>query len=210
MRTNLLLAVFLAVAPSISAQSERPWMLDDATRVAKRFDPELAAQRAAASESCRVSGCVGRIVVEGKRNPELIMPWELMDRVPDAYHPDPIWSDHYRSLWSPRVGISHTATFWDQLYEAAKEYIDTAREIALLRVQWSAAHEADRPAIQKQINEREHTMCWRRADALVNARLALGRCAFDRFLYQAIAPDLRVSSSDETAATTLWVEGGCW
>jgi hypothetical protein len=210
MRIALLAAVFFAVALPSSAQTEVPWLLDDATRVARRFDPKLAAERAAASESCRVNGCVGKVIVEGKLNPELMMPWELMSRVPDAYHPDPIWLDHHRSLWSPRVGISVTAAFWDQLYEAAKEYIDTAREIALLRGQLEAAHEAERPAIARQIQDRERTMCWRRADALSNARLAFGRCAFDRFLYQAIAPDLHVGSSDETAASTLWVEGGCW
>jgi hypothetical protein len=210
MRTILLFAVFLAVAPAISAQTEHPWMLDDETRVARRFNPELAAERAAVAERCRVNGCVGRIVVEGKRNPELLMPWELMSRIPDAYHPDPIWVEHHRHLWAPRVGISPTGMFWDQLYKAAEEYIATAREIAGLRAQWSAAHEADRPAIETQITEREHTMCWRRADALANARLAFGRCAFDRFLYEAVAPDLHVSSSNETAASTLWVEGGCW
>jgi hypothetical protein len=210
MRTPLLLAVLVAVAPPISGQSEPAWMLDDAARVARRFDPDLAAERGAASESCRVTGCVGRVIVEGKRNPELIMPWELMDHVPDAYHPDPIWFGHHRSLWSPRIGIKTNSLFWDQLYEATKEYIDTAREIALLRAQWTAAQDVDRPAIEKQLGERERTMCWRRADALANARLVFGRCAFDRFLYEAIAPGLNVSSRNETAASTLWVEGGCW
>lgn len=185
-------------------------MIDDATRVARRFDPDLAAERAAASEFCRVNRCDGKVIVDGKQNPELIMPWELMARVPDAYHPDPIWFEHHRSLWAPRVGISPTATFWDQLYEAAKEYVDTAREIELLLRQLNATPEVDRPPIAEQIRERERTMCWRRAEALANARLVFGRCAFDRFLYQAIAPDLHVSSRAETAASTLWVEGGCW
>jgi hypothetical protein len=210
MRTILLLAVFLAVAPAVPGQSVAPWMIDDAMRVARRFDPDMAAERAAASESCRVNGCNGRIIVEGKHNPELIMPWELMSRVPDAYHPDPVWVEHHRNLWAPRVGISPAAGFWDELYEAAKEYIDTAHQVQLLRMQLNAADEADHAAIVTQIRELERTMCWRRADALANARLRFGRCAFDRFLYEAVAPDLQVGSRSETAETTLRIERGCW
>lgn len=210
MRTVLLLAAFLAVAPPVSAQPERPWALDDATRVARRFSPTLAAERAAASESCRTYGCVGRIVVEGKRNPELLMPGELMDEIPFAYHPDPIWLEHHRNAWSSLSGLASSPTFWDQLYESAKEFIDTGRNIASLRARWGAAHEVDRPAIEQQIAELDRTMCWKRADALASARLVFGRCSFDRFLYEAIAPGKTVGSSGETAETTLWVERGCW
>jgi hypothetical protein len=207
MRTILLLAIFLA--RSISAQTEAPWLLDDETRVARRFDPELAAERAVAA-GCAMHGCYGRIVVEGQRNPELFMPWELMSHVSDAYHPDPDWVEVHRYVWSSRSELPASPAFWDQLYEAAKELIETDRRIFLLAAQMQVAHELDRPAIQKQITEVIGSRCWQRAEALATARLVFGRCAFDRFLYEAIAPGKFVAPEDQTAETMLSVGEGCW
>lgn len=204
----------LMAASTASAQTERvekPWLLDDATRIARRFDPVLAAERAALVGTCIGEPCARRVVVDGNRNPELILPWELMNALKDAFDPDPELARHYRSAYAYRSnGLVADDAFWERFGDIAKPWLEAVWEPPPpLTIPPEELDERQRAVTREAAKRRYRLLCAMRADALDVARAAFGRCAFDRFLYEAVAPGRVVSSYDETAESAAWVEGGC-
>jgi hypothetical protein len=207
----LLVVIAALTATAQTERVEKPWLLDDATRIARRFDPVLAAQRAAVYETCIKNGCVGQVVVDGDLHPELMLPWELMNGLRDAFDPNPEYADHFRNLYAHRsTGLVVDAAFWERFGALARPWLEAVWEpqppfdIPL--------DEIDHPRHAPRIEEgkrRQRFLCGLRADALAVARAAFGRCAFDRLLYEAVAPGRIVASRDETAESAAWMEGGC-
>ncbi len=190
---------------------EKPWLLDDATRIARRFDPVHAAQRAAVYETCIRNGCAGEVVVDGNVHPELILPWELMEALKDAFDPNPEYEDHYRNLYTYRsTSLVADQAFWARLREIFRPWLEVLREPQPpLLAPWDELDHPKHAATMEPLKRRSQRLCALRADALAVARAAFGRCAFDRFLYEAVAPNRLVSSRHETAETAAWIEGGC-
>ncbi len=214
-RTFIITLLTLAGAWTIGAEppdaAEKPWLLDDATRIARRFDPAHAAQRAAVYETCIRNGCEGKVVVDGNVHPELILPWELVNGLREAFDLDPEWADHHRRAFAQRSNaLVADEAFWVRLGEIFRPWLDALREPhAPLLVPWDELDDPKHAATMEPFRRRSQRLCSLRADALAAARAAFGRCPFDRFLYEAVAPGRVVSSRHETAESAAWIERGC-
>jgi hypothetical protein len=190
------------------------WRIDDRVRVARRFDPAAAAARLQVAVAERASSADAETdVVIGRHNPELIMPWELMNNLPAAYSDDAATRAKYRSKWSD--GTRHLGDdFWMRLHAVAGAFIDADNRRVALERDRQLATGAARDDLDRRIREVNRSLCGLRADALAAARSTFGPESFDAFLYEVIAPgevirQTRSASPRSAAELFLWVEGGC-
>jgi hypothetical protein len=194
------------------------WSMDDRERAARRADAYAnAIRKAVAISEGRLAADDSTFVIDGIRNPELLMPTELMSCLPAAYNPDPVLSKH-REKWDARGAAQYLGDDpWNRLYSVARDYIDADIELYRLGVQIKNATGEARESLQKRQEQLQegNRLCRLRADVLAAARKAFGRENFYKFLYQVIAPDMftRTSTSSQDgsglASNLLWVEGGC-
>jgi hypothetical protein len=190
--------------------------LDNRERAARRADVQAnSVRRAIAISEGRIQAGDDTFIVDGSRNPELLMPTELMHSLPAAFNPDPSLRK-YREKWDVRGASQYLGEDpWPRLYAVAREYIDAEIEVHRLGMQIRRATVAERDSLQKQNDELQegNRLCRLRAEALSRARNAFGRETFDRFLYRVIAPDAfrrtSTSSAEAFAETLLWQDGGC-
>src|SRR5215212_2012653 len=192
-------AVFATLLFSaISARGdEKPswqWSIDD--RLEVRLAPASVRERFAArsefepkaSEQVRArvhSGDVvfNQFVIDGERNPELFLPWELMDSLLGAVGGDAEQQKAVRQSYSAslaRFGWSE-ASFWLDMdrfgaaYAAARDQsIDRQRQLL-------APGKVGASSSQREIAHLNRELCTSRAEALRAARLKFGPVVFDRF-----------------------------
>jgi len=197
--------------------NKRAWEWTREERIARRFDPSEARAR---KEDAVAQGHVARDsdfnVVLGDRDPELLMPWELMDRLVTAY----TWRDdkvkeRYRRQWfASEAARQFGEDFYSRLQEVLLPFLDATSEAERLQAGMNGAAGESDAGSRKQWQEANHAICPSRAKALSAAREIFGRAAFDRFLYEAVAPGAVVltstpSGTSSRAELEAWIEGGC-
>lgn len=215
-RLRLVLATSLLVA-SIPLFAETPCTaqrvvarLDSDSRLAERFDAEAAGKRAALAETCRGTDCRGKIIVEGRLNPELFMPWELMNDLVLAYDDDFHTQTVYRHAWLNRAcHLPLPSDFWNRLYVAGQEFFKGWENERLLAATLSSARSSEKASLNARLVLARRDLCVNRARALSAARQTFGDETFDRFLYEAVAPDKSVVGDSTNARMHAWIEGGC-
>jgi hypothetical protein len=202
------------------------WTLDE--RIAKRLDPVSIRERTQARERDRVEkdgftaevlASVGllatpvRFIVEGRRDPELLMPSELFGSIiegveePDNRHGTRrIYRDEIReSGWEEDF-------FWQTLQEATAEYWTMTDERIAMERRARTLPLAERRALNIKAEALSVSGCRLRAEALQRVRQKLGAEKFDRFLYEKVAPNVGISS-DFPFGNEEWrlryIEGGC-
>ncbi len=202
------------------------WTLDE--RIARRLDPALIRERTQASERDRVErdgftpevrASVGhlatsvRFVVEGRRDPELLMPFELFNSILEGVgEPDNrsgtrrVYRDEIReSGWEEEF-------FWQTLEEATAEYWTTTDERIAMERSARTLPLAERRALNIRAEALSVSGCRLRAEALQRVRQKLGAEKFHRFLYEKVAPNVGISS-DFPFGNEEWrlryIEGGC-
>jgi hypothetical protein len=210
--TMLLVSLISPIAVSQTAELETPavaatkpaweWTLDE--RIAKRLDPAMIRERTQASERDRVEkdgftpevrASVGllatpvRFIVEGRRDPELLMPFDEIRE----------------SGWQEEL-------FWQTLQEATAEYVKAQEERVAMELKALTLPPAERRALSIKAEARNTAECGLRMDALQKVRQKLGTEKFDRFLYEKVAPNVGISS-DFPFGNEEWrlryIEGGC-
>ena len=205
-----LITLFIAFQPG---DEPRAWKWDIAERVARRADPFQAAERRREAEhdGCR-NGCGSGFIVDGKRNPELLMPHELMDTLAGAYDaPDPEVRRKARGIWMERVAdLNLGDDFWDRLYVEGRPFFEAWAEYHRLTAEYQEASEGELERIEIRKSEQFKAICPLRAAALAAARKAFGREVFDQFLYEGVARGMFVSHSGPMRLEeALWIERGC-
>lgn len=212
--------------PIAASKPAWDWTLDE--RIAKRLDPASIRERTQASERDRVEkdgftpevhASVGipaipvRFVVEGRRDPELLMPFELFGSIIEGVgEPDNrrgtrrVYRDEIReSGWDEDL-------FWQTLQEATAEYWTTTDERLAMERRARTLPLAERRALSIRAEAHGISGCRLRAEALQRVRQKLGAEKFDRFLYEKVAPKVGISS-DFPLGNEEWrlryIEGGC-
>jgi hypothetical protein len=183
------------------------WTLEE--RLAARFDPHQMRQRIAAARETGAHGMV-RVdpsmtvaslasaeqlptIIDGNRNPELFLSWELFDDLlREAYVEPSEARDTIRATFLERATrLSLPPDFWDRLAVAAASRLELiARERELLAARSVADVESRRHA-DAELDLIEAQLCSARSESLRKARIAFGEETFNRFLYVAVAPNLK-------------------
>jgi hypothetical protein len=96
---------------------------------------------------------------------------------------------------------------WSRLAAAAAPYLALDERVTRVMAKAAAAPDEDKAALYDQLPSAQE-LCRQRVVALSAARSALGRETFDRFLYEAVAPEVQIGTA-LTPAETLAMEEGC-
>jgi hypothetical protein len=234
--TTLLVSLISPIAISQPTAPNKPavaatkpsweWTLDE--RIAKRLDPTLIRERTQASERDRVErdgftpevrASVGhfatpvRFVVEGRRDPALLMPSELFASIIEGVGETDnrrgtrrVYRDEIReSGWEEEL-------FWRTLQEATAEYWTTTDERIAMERKAQTLSLPERRALNVRVEALSVSGCRLRAEALQRVRQKLGIEQFDRFLYEKVAPNVGISSNfpfGNEEWRLRYIEGGC-
>ncbi|MEP7013376.1 MAG: hypothetical protein ABJC13_23900 [Acidobacteriota bacterium] len=219
-------AALLIVVPTLAGAAHGqdsprpPWKWTDEERIAKRYDPSSMHSREndyiAKTEGAAVA--IGRDVVDGDKNPELFLPSEVyqgllrraFSSVPEASQ---VFRDGYQSKSG---GLRIDDDFWQRLERTARPYLDSTKAQLALVKEYQTAHPGRRAEIDRQADERGITDCRLVIQNLEAARATFGREAFDRFLYEAVAPGMSSISVNGASVDSYlsadhlrYLAGGC-
>jgi hypothetical protein len=129
-----------------------------------------------------------------------------------TFSPLPEASQVFRNEFQSRFGGAwFDGDFWQRLEQAARPYLDSIKAQRALAKEYQVAHPGRRAEIDRQGDERDKEACRLRAQSLETVRATFGREAFDRFLYEAVAPGIFHASVDSyvSADHLRYLAGGC-
>ncbi len=209
-----------AVAARGQGSQRPPWKWTDEERIAKRYDPASMHSRedayVAKTEGAAVA--IGRDVVDGDKNPGLFLPIDLYRALlMRAFSPVPEASQVFRDGYQSKSGgLRIDDDFWQRLERTARPYLDSIETQRALGKEYQTAHPGRRAEIDRQADEFGKEDCRLRVQNLETARATFGREAFDRFLYEAVAPGSFSTSVNGTSDDSLisadhlrYLAGGC-
>ncbi|HEU4521645.1 MAG TPA: hypothetical protein VFT12_06560 [Thermoanaerobaculia bacterium] len=181
---------------AISAQGQTnpvpPWLWSDEDRIQERFNPRSIHERRDAEHArprretdTRFTLPDHRMVIDGRRNPELLMPWEVMNVLLAQLDVPPGEFEVARTTLRDAIARAgwDPERFWRDLEVVAAEYIAARRALAEARGRYGLPE----GRLVKHV-------CAARAKALTEARTVFGKIAFDEFLYTAIAPNMHITA----------------
>jgi hypothetical protein len=212
------LLVFLRAHAGTSAQQgnsgtmpTNPWRWDLEARLRLRFDDASRLERLNVTGIHPDAGS-SRNLVDGSKNPELLLPWELYQfLMSTAFYGDPDVASAWRSRYArvvPRLKIDEQ--FWIRLEKASTPYLATERELKALGDRVKASGPRDMNQVLLRAATIERNLCHQRMIALNNANSTFGSDWFGEFLYLAVAPNIKVSSdSPMSPEQHRRVSGGC-
>ena len=190
------------------------WTLEE--RLAARFDEKGVEERRRAFKICQENPdfCRNDFVVDGYRNPELLMPSEIMAHLHRAYDDSDHTRKRTREKWLARAAsLQLDDRFFEQLEKVVQIYVDAEIELIHLFDRRQSARPEEQMEFTREIFRVADSRCFLRTQALAAARQAFGRDSFDRFLYTAMAPDVIVMSPSASRASAtnalLRIERGC-
>jgi hypothetical protein len=192
MRVLSLGLLFVVALPTVQAD-QSVWKLDLRERAERRADPtENAARQAAWSANGR-SVRSEENVVDGSFDPTVLAPIELIDQVIPVFNLERERQEKFRREWKSR-GASQLLgkDYWDQLRVVLAPAITVEQENRRIGTLPPSEHTAVMQARHEQFADGGE--CAARARALTAARAVWGD-AFDRFLYEVVAPGVSFSSS---------------
>lgn len=211
---KLLLVPALLLALSAIAGDFRPEPASDRDRIARRFDLSAAEQRrAAAIAAARIARDTKADVVLGSEDPELLLPWELVDRLANVLGDDVVL-ETYRERWTSRGSERYLGDdFVNRLRAALGPLLNAEAKRRALQAELSR-DAGNREAIQAEWSRVNSSICRLRADVLAESHKTFGHKNFQRFLYEVVAPEAVVltspsSSPEATIEMWLWIEGNC-
>jgi hypothetical protein len=205
-----------------SRQKKEPWEWTDSERVAARLDPAFikANSRQPSNSSSLHIATEGAssdfaFTLEGSKNPEIFLPFELFMSLMNGFDADPDSRSHNRVYFSRGIaesGYKDPDAFWRELEPLVSVHATALRDHLALYERRDRADRKERDAVEKQISEHQTTVCRSRFQALEAARAHFGRQTFDRLLYTVVAPGLTQSSAapdSNFASHYLFIAGGC-
>ena len=190
------------------------WQWTDEERLTERFDAASMRSRESAYLANKTGvPAMGRDVVRGETNPELFLPFELYQSLlRQAFSSSPEASQVFRDGFQERYGGKWFGDdFWRRLEQTARPYLESLKAQLALATEYQGARPGRRAEIDREADDSGTAACRLLAQNLEAARTAFGREAFDRFLYEAVAPgQFSVSVvGDVNADQIRFLAGGC-
>ena len=178
--------------PSGSNVARRAWQWNDSDRFAERSNDAAAARRAAASKTSGVSSeqikTPAYDVIDGSRNPELFLEFELFDQMMlGGFAADAGTREAYRlSKDAARKAAGLPADFWDRVGAIAAPYLKDRLEEKRIGILAARSPEYESEWIANTI-----LLCRDRSAAMVELRREFPRLS--EFLYSGIAPSMSMT-----------------
>lgn len=209
--------------PETKVPDKPPWEWTVEERIAVRTDPALIAQRM--KEERAEARARGEElpehweVIQGIEHPELFFPDQLFNALLSlAFNPDREQRLVYRQVYTKRSkSLKIDPYFWRDLSILSAEVL--ARKHEQLRKiqereQKSTGEQAqsDRDGqVSQEVRQKQLEACAAKRDALEKAREVFGAEAFDRFLYEAVAPSFGIAGNfgPSSASAMRFRTGGC-
>lgn len=205
-----------AVPPPPPAQTAKPsrgtvtvidaavWEMTDGERIERRA--------AAAVTSKDIADRGSREKIEGRRNPELFLSYELYDFLLWGLSDDVKRQQAAHTKFDPKIRASgyDVAKFWRALHATAEPYIELRNTRGR---QGSHATMITSPVGTKVLVPVDRDVCAARITALEQTRRIFGRRSFDRLLYSVVAPTMSHTSStnspSDVGVQLRYMAGGC-
>jgi hypothetical protein len=215
----LFFASVLAADESLKA----PWQWTLEERIAKRLSDASVRERAARAEReleepggpefVRQLSTHGglKAAIDGRYEPELFMPFELFGGLIGSFNPT---LPDMRSRFSADIRAAgwDEGAFWKTIREALGPYWELNEKSMALEARAKSLARAERHAVEAEAQSLGVRQCALRAEALQSVRAHYGADAFDRFLYEKVAPKIIIGTDfpfEKEAARLRYVEGGC-
>jgi hypothetical protein len=180
-------------------------------RLEKRFDPVDIAERrdAYAKKHAANPGyhyepydpATGQYEIDGSRNPELFLPFELFDNILERFSSrilDETERARQQAFYDSLAKKGGAPPdFWEHLESVSRSYL-TMKDAWRRRASTSRDDSTER--------------CRARYDALQDARKVFGADWFDRFLYEVVAPEAQIAGAGDNrdlASRLLREHRGC-
>ncbi|MEA2568635.1 MAG: hypothetical protein QOI24_636 [Acidobacteriota bacterium] len=220
----------LIAADAVPARPKPAWEWTLEERVAKRYDPASLRDRMT-REATEPFGIMsvpqGTIanpsptatrypsIIIGARDPELFMPWELFDDVVrNAYGDDSAERVEIRAQIEQRAkeaNFSLPGGFWEELGRTAKPWIDFGDRVERAGRRLRVANPIETRELRREIDKAADEACTIRFNAFNAVREHFGADWIAQFLYQVVAPDVRLirAGGADDPVQMLSFEGGC-
>ena len=210
--------------PEAEVPDKPPWEWTVEERIAVRTDPALIAQRM--KEKRAEARARGEElpehweVIQGIEHPELFFPDQLFNALLSlAFNPDREQRLFYRQVYTKRSkSLEIDPSFWRDLSILSAEVLARKHE-QLREIQERERESTDEPEVQsaregqvsQEVRQKQLAACAARRAALEKAREVFGAEAFDRFLYEAVAPSFGIAGSfgPSSASAMRFRTGGC-
>jgi hypothetical protein len=183
------------------------WLLSDDERINSR-----TVSRDVPGRATNLSAADGyRDAIDGHSNPELFLPYEIFDVLLWGLSDQPKLQQTAHRLYDsqlPSFGYDADA-FWNKLRSASKSYLDSRQYHLQHGPRTTTILSSSGKSIMIPV---DREVCAARIAALENARLLLGKEAFDRFLYSVVAPQIQISeggTSSDRASQLRYMARGC-
>lgn len=208
---------------------KQPWELTIEERLAERYDPSKVEERRLKAAEKELQSNPRRFdrpalhdpslaFIDGDKTPELILPWELFDSMMHrAFLADSEYSSYFRERIQIRAGsFGKRDDLWPMLEKIGSVFIDL--NVEMQAIGGNPAYHNPNSSQYNEVRETYDSLglqsCRVRFEALNTARAYFGRTLFDRFLYEAVAPEYSVSydwdgKGKDKIEIKIWVAGGC-
>jgi hypothetical protein len=152
------------------------------------------------------------ILVDGSSNPELILPYQLFERLVRQ-----LYSSGAEAQANPREKVLPEARKYglgddllETLEKVAPGYLAHKRQEKERFERYSTGSPAEKKKLEQEEKEAGLAMCAVRKQGLEAARSFFGPEKLDRFLYEVIAPGMSMRYPDRAwKEQLLYIEGGC-
>lgn len=195
--------------PSEASSDKPPWEWTLEERVAHRYDLERIAERKKVyAQDLRDDGYENDAlaleaspaiyqVLSGRENPELFLPKHLFDSLlRTAFSLNRESRLHFRKTFAERSqGIQPDESFWRDISVIASGLLAMEHRLKEVFGEMAVTQDPEsRAALSTRAAEAQHGRCRALWTALEASRRHFGIEAFDRFLYEAVAPDQWVAA----------------
>lgn len=139
------------------------------------------------------------------------MPIELFRiLINGAFAADPEGRAIYRSAREASSTVPLSDEFWIRLGVVAERYVAVWRQIQSINEEAGKASGAERSILDRKSQVLSGELCGVLAASLTGARREFGRDAFDRFLYESVAPNVVITTAAPNTQEELsFMTRGC-
>jgi hypothetical protein len=189
-----ILPLLLALTFVSALQAKEPWKWSTADRLGARISSELSQKRITEYAARHGGASIPKNVIEGKVNPELILPSEAFRQfIGITFVADEaITSLKRAAIKKTSLDILKTDEEWARLEQDVADFVAQLRRYETLASEASQVSGDRNTEIKSEMTQLQKTLCTSGRRALDAAYSSFGQSEFDRLLYLQIVPNMNL------------------